>query len=285
MIDRRRQAEQHLQQPVDARRPEQIVSAHHVRDALERIVDDDRKMVARRHVPARQHHVAPGPRRGRHRSGLAVRARAGLRPIERESALERPLHVEPQCELLAGGDAVFALGARKTFRGSGIERGAVRIARPRFFGLALGDQAGNLGAALEARVDQILCFEPRERLPIERKMFGLAPHLCVPAHAEPSEILEDRCLEFRPAARLVDVLDAQQEASAARPRHVVIDQRRVRMPEMQISVRARRKAEDRLNHGESRRSRSNPSPLVGEGGAHRALRGASRVRVLYNACT
>jgi len=85
----------------------------------------------------REHHVAPGLRRGRHRSGLAVRS--GLRPLERGSTRKRLLHVEPQCERLAGGDAALSLGAGEPFRSPGIERGAVRIARPGFFGLALGD--------------------------------------------------------------------------------------------------------------------------------------------------
>ena len=54
----------------------------------------------------------------------------------------------------------------------------------------------------------------------------------------------DRGLEFRPAARRVDILDAQQEAAAAPARRVEIQQRRIGVAEMQIAVRARRKAED-----------------------------------------
>ena len=41
MIDRHRQPQQPLQQAVHAGRPEQVVPAHHMSDALARIVDDD----------------------------------------------------------------------------------------------------------------------------------------------------------------------------------------------------------------------------------------------------
>ena len=38
----------HLQQPMQARRRLEVLSAHHVRDALDGIIDDDREMIARR---------------------------------------------------------------------------------------------------------------------------------------------------------------------------------------------------------------------------------------------
>ena len=63
-IARRRQAEQFLQKPVDRGRGEKIAAAHDVGDALQRIVDGDRQMVARREVAPAQDDVAPGRRLG-----------------------------------------------------------------------------------------------------------------------------------------------------------------------------------------------------------------------------
>ncbi len=49
-------------------------------------------------------------------------------------------------------------------------------------------------------------------------MLRLAPHRRFPGQAQPGEILIDRGLELRPAARRVDILDAQQEAPLGRLR-------------------------------------------------------------------
>ena len=80
-------------------------------------------------------------------------------------------------------------------------------------------------------------------------MPGLAPHRLFPRDAEPGEVFVDRRLEFRPAARRVDVLDAQQEAPAHLARHLEIDQRRERVTEMQVAVGRRRETENGLFHG------------------------------------
>lgn len=77
-------------------------------------------------------------------------------------------------------------------------------------------------------------------------MFGLAPHRLFPIEAEPGEVLEDRGLEFRPAARPVDILDPQQETAAHGCRHVVIEDRRQGVAEMQETVRTRRETKNRL---------------------------------------
>jgi hypothetical protein len=75
-------------------------------------------------------------------------------------------------------------------------------------------------------------------------MLALPPHRLLPGNAEPLQILVDRRFVFRPRARRVDVLDAQQQPAAGLARHVVIEQGRIGMAEMQIAVRARREAED-----------------------------------------
>ena len=87
---------------------------------------------------------------------------------------------------------------------------------------------------------------PAPRVVVE--MLALAPHRLFPGDAEPRQVLVDRLLVFRPAARGVDILDAQQEPAAGRARHVEIEQRGERMAEMQIAVRARREAEDGTGH-------------------------------------
>ncbi len=77
-------------------------------------------------------------------------------------------------------------------------------------------------------------------------MVGLAPHRFLPFELEPGEIVEDRGFELRPATSPVDVLDPQQKPAARGSRNVVIDDRGKGVAEMQETVRARRKAKNRL---------------------------------------
>ena len=94
-IARRRDAEQRLQQAMRARRREQVAAAHDVADALQRVVDDDRQMVARRHVLALQHEVAPRRRLGA--NDRLARALAIFAPMPVAGRRgERPRHVEAQ---------------------------------------------------------------------------------------------------------------------------------------------------------------------------------------------
>lgn len=55
----RRQVEQALQQTMQARRLEEIPAAHHVRHALQRVVDDDGDVIARGRILAGEDDVAP----------------------------------------------------------------------------------------------------------------------------------------------------------------------------------------------------------------------------------
>src|SRR5216683_674953 len=75
-------------------------------------------------------------------------------------------------------------------------------------------------------------------------MLGLPAHRLLPLQIEPGEVLIDRGLVFRPAARGVDVLDPQQQSAGRYPCPVGVEQRRQRMAEMQIAVRRRREAEN-----------------------------------------
>src|SRR5262245_40403343 len=167
-------------------------------------------MIARRRFLARQHDVAPGGWRRRDGSALAAQPRAGFGPTQRASTLERRRHVEPERIGLAGRDPALALRAGMGVRSARIERRAIRIARPRPFRFALRDQGGNLGAAFEARIDEALSLEPRERRSIVIEMVALAAHRLLPGDAEPGEIFVDCGLVFGAAARAVDVLDAQE---------------------------------------------------------------------------
>ncbi len=83
VIARRRQAEQRLQQPVHGGGVEQVAPAHHVGDALRRVVDHDGEVIAGRRVLARQDDVAPGGGIGGDGAGFARRAGAGFLPGKR----------------------------------------------------------------------------------------------------------------------------------------------------------------------------------------------------------
>src|SRR5579885_708334 len=68
---------------------EEVLPAHHVGDALRRIVDHDRKVIAGRRVLARQHDVAPQRGIGTNNSSSTVRALTALGPGEIERARRR----------------------------------------------------------------------------------------------------------------------------------------------------------------------------------------------------
>lgn len=57
-IDRRRQAEQFLQQRMDVSGCSQIFAANHMRDALQRVIVHDRNVVTRRRVLATEDYIA-----------------------------------------------------------------------------------------------------------------------------------------------------------------------------------------------------------------------------------
>src|SRR3977135_1054928 len=115
-------------------------------------------------------------------------------------------------------------------------------------GLPLRHQPCDLAAALDARIDQTLCGEFLQCIPVIGEMLRLPPRGVLPGDAEPGEVLIDRGLEFRPASGSVDGPDAQQESTAAPSRGIEIHERRISVAEMQVAVRARREAEDAWRH-------------------------------------
>ena len=106
--------------------------------------------------------------------------------------------------------------------------------------IALGDQRRELAAALETRIEQAHGFELVDRRSIVVEMLALPAHLRLPGNSEPAKILVNGGFVFRPAAHRIDILDAQQQPAIMLPRHLVVDQRRIGMAEMQIAIRTRR---------------------------------------------
>src|SRR4029077_18913195 len=75
-------------------------------------------------------------------------------------------------------------------------------------------------------------------------VFRLPPHGRFKGKSEPCQVFMDRRFVFRPAARRVVILDAQQQPSSRCLSHVGIEQRRERMAEMQVAIRRWREAEN-----------------------------------------
>jgi hypothetical protein len=175
---------------------------------------------------------------------VPVSAGAGFLPGECPGARQRGGHVEAQRVRRSGGHPAGALGLGHRFRIAGIERRAIRIARPRGLRFPFRDQARDLGAAFKAGIDEPHGVELGERGAVIAIVLGLPPHRLFPGDAEPGQVLVNCRLEFGPAARRVDVLDAQQQPPARRLRPLGIEQGRQRMAEMQIAVGRRREAEN-----------------------------------------
>ena len=116
--------------------------------------------------------------------------------------------------------------------GAGIAR-AFRPMRRRCAG-------GDVGAGAEAGIEQARRTQPVERFGIEVQPPGLPGHLAVPAQAEPFQVPQYRLDMLGPRAGAVDILDAQREAPALRPRMIMRLDGRPGMAEVQPPRRARR---------------------------------------------
>ena len=75
-------------------------------------------------------------------------------------------------------------------------------------------------------------------------MLALAARRRGKAKSEPCEVVDDRGLELRLAARAVQVFNAQQQAPAGFGGDALIHQRRIGVAEMERPVRRWREAED-----------------------------------------
>ena len=116
----------------------------------------------------------------------------------------------------AADPSALDLGRRQAPACSGIERRAVRVARPRPPGLPLEPRDGrrDAPARAEAGIEEPPRRKPGGGRPVVVEMLRLAPHRPLPGQAEPGEVLVEGPLELGAAARDVDILDPQQEAAA-----------------------------------------------------------------------
>src|SRR5262249_60756213 len=97
--------------------------------------------------------------------------------------------------------------------------GAGGIARPFFGRASLGDQARDLAATFEARIDETRGFKPCQRHAVRIELRALAQDRPLPRDAEPRQILVNRLLVFRPAARRTGILDSPYDPAACPARH------------------------------------------------------------------
>jgi len=239
-IARLGQAKQRLQEPVDRGRGQEVAPAHDVGYALQRVVDGDRQMVARREIAAPQDRVAPEPWR---RPALrGSRALAIFHPRERSRrGVERMGHVEAQRRLVAAGETVARLTRGERAAGSGVERRAIRI--------AAGGGARDLRAAAKTGVDEATAVEAGERRRVVAAMLALPARRLGKAKPKPGEVVDNRRLEARLAAGAIQVLDAQKDEPAGLGGQALVHERGIGVAEMKRSVRRRREPENRRRRG------------------------------------
>lgn len=89
--------------------------------------------------------------------------------------------------------------------------------------------AGDIFATAKTGVDQVPLAQQLEGVRVTPHVVGLAMDRPVPRNAEPSQIYQDRRLEFLAAARLIDILDPQPEQAALGARRAKGEQRRIGM--------------------------------------------------------
>ncbi len=191
---------------MDAGGPEQILSAHDVGHALaghRRAQPRDDSSSACPCAPARRRPIAAvaprpyrllPPDRHRSRSTTARRCARSRRPC-RGAAHRARRHRS------AAAFALCAARAHHPDRAGHRRDRAAKGCRERPHAFALRNQPGDLAAALEARIDEPQRLEPGERRAIVIEMLALATDRLLPGDAEPGQILVDRLLVIRAAAR------------------------------------------------------------------------------------
>jgi hypothetical protein len=194
-IARLGKAKQRLQQAVDRSRSKQVPSTHDVGHALKCVIDHHRQVVARRQIAPAEDNVAPNLRGRRMLRGNGALAKFG--PAEtRRSCVDRSPHVETKGRTLASRDASACFCRRERAASSGIERRAVRVALP-----IRG--AGDLRTAAKAGVDQAPLIEAAERRGVVVGVLALPARRRRKAKSKPREVVDNRGLKLRFAARLV----------------------------------------------------------------------------------
>jgi hypothetical protein len=219
-VARLRITEQALQMDLARGRVDQVRAAHHVGDALLRVVHHNRQLIGNLAVRAIQNEISDLTREILLAQSLdAVRERLRVLP-----------HVEAQCpRRLAGRQSGPA--------GPGIDLRAVRREPER----RIGDLAARATAPIRARL-QLL-----QRRFIARAAQALIKDRSIPGEPEALEDAQDVVGRAGLCARRVEVLDAQEPASARRARVEPARGRGRQRAEVQRS--ARRRCEPAYVHG------------------------------------
>ena len=138
------------------------------------------------------------------------------------------------------------VGGGHVSAGAGVERRAVGIARNRLAARGAGrDLRRDLPPRAEAGIDQPTGRHGIARRRVIRKVLGLAADGRREAQAEPVEVGQDAGHEFGSGTAEIDVLDAQEQAPAPSLGDAGVQERGIRVTEMQVAVRARREAQHR----------------------------------------
>ena len=116
---------------------------------------------------------------------------------------------------------------------------------------AAGDFGGDLGPGAEARIKHAHLVEPGEGGAVILEMLGLATDRRLPGEAKPSQVFEDRRLEFRSAAGRVYVLDPQKKPTARSNGRLESQMGRIGVTDVQESGWARGEARNDRGFGHS----------------------------------
>ena len=230
-------AEQRLQQAMDRGRGDEVAPARDVRHTLQRVVDHHRQVIARGQIASLEDDIAPNLRRRamlRGNGALAIFSPAKIR----RRGVERAPHVEAERGPIAVGEAVARMRPGERAAGSGVERRAIRVA-PSVRG------ARDLRAVAKTGVDKAALIKARERRRIVVAMLALPARRRGKAKSKPGQIVSYGRLELRLAAHTVQVLNAQEHASAQFVGEALVDEGGISVAEMERAVRRRRETQDR----------------------------------------
>ena len=230
-------AEKRLQQTMDCGRGDEVAPARDVGHTLQRVVDHHRQVIARSQIATLEDNIAPNLRRRpmpRGNGALAIFSPAKIR----QHGVERAPHVEAERGPIAAGEAVARMRPGERAAGSGVKRRAIRVA-PSVRG------ARDLGAAAKTGIDKPVLIKARERRRIVVAMLALSARRRGKTKSKPAQIVFDGSLESRLAARMVQVLNAQQHASAQFVGEALVDKGGISVAEMERAVRRRRETQDR----------------------------------------
>ena len=145
----------------------------------------------------------------------------------------------------AGGDAAVGFIGVEVALAPGIKRSAIGIAWP----IGIGGGSREFGPAHEGGIDEPHLLQAGHGGGVVAHMIGLAADRLLPGKAEPGKIAVDGLLIFWPAASRVDVLDAEEKASASTAAQLEVDEGRQGVAEVKLAIRRRGETEDGLHEG------------------------------------